>query len=37
MSNAGGMMAVIASLMAHLAYGGLLGSIAGGGEEAVAA
>ena len=33
MANIGGMMAVVASLMAHLAYGGLLGAIAGGGSE----
>ncbi len=32
MANMGGMMAVIASLMAHLVYGGLLGQIAGGGS-----
>ena len=36
MANIGGMMAVMASLIAHLVYGGLLGSIAGGAEEAVA-
>lgn len=32
MANMGGMMAVMASLMAHLVYGGLLGQIAGGGS-----
>lgn len=32
MSNVGGMMAVIAALMGHLVYGGLLGAIAGGGK-----
>lgn len=31
MSNVGGMMAVIASLIGHLVYGGLLGVIAGYG------
>jgi len=35
MSNIGGMMAVMAALMGHLVYGGLLGAIAGGGETAV--
>ncbi len=37
MANIGGMMAVIASLMAHLVYGGLLGAIAGGGTVAQSA
>ena len=32
MSNIGGMMAVMAALMGHLVYGGLLGAIAGSGE-----
>ena len=32
MSNIGGMMAVMAALMGHLVYGGLLGAIAGIGE-----
>ncbi len=36
MANIGGMMAVIASLMGHLVYGGLLGAIAGGGSAAEA-
>ena len=31
MSNVGGMLAVIASLVVHLVYGGLLGVIAGYG------
>ena len=31
MSNVGGMMAVIAALIGHLVYGGLLGVIAGYG------
>ena len=31
MSNVGGMMAVIAALIGHLVYGGLLGGIAGHG------
>ncbi len=31
MSNVGGMMAVIASLVAHLLYGGILGAVAGHG------
>ena len=30
MANIGGMMAVMASLMGHLVYGGLLGALAGG-------
>jgi uncharacterized membrane protein YagU involved in acid resistance len=34
MSNIGGMMAVMAALMGHLVYGGLLGAIAGNGETA---
>ena len=33
MANIGGGMAVMASLLAHLVYGGLLGSIAGGGAR----
>ena len=33
MGNIGGMMAVVASLMAHLVYGGMLGAIAGGDDE----
>ena len=33
MSNIGGMMAVMAALMGHLVYGGLLGAIAGNGEK----
>ena len=33
MANIGGMMAVIASLMGHLVYGGLLGALAAGGAE----
>ena len=33
MSNIGGMMAVMAALMGHLVYGGLLGAIAGNGEN----
>ena len=33
MANIGGMMAVMASLMAHLVYGGLLGAIAGDGAN----
>ncbi|MFV2038545.1 MAG: DUF6789 family protein [Paracoccaceae bacterium] len=37
MSNIGGFLALMASLMGHLVYGGLLGYIAGGGEEEVAA
>ena len=32
MSNIGGMMALVASLMGHLVYGGLLGAIAGEGS-----
>jgi len=32
MANIGGMMAVMASLIGHLVYGGLLGAIAGGGS-----
>jgi hypothetical protein len=35
MSNIGGMMAVMAALMGHLVYGGLLGAIAGGDETTV--
>ena len=34
MANIGGMMAVMASLMGHLVYGGLLGAIAGDGAAA---
>ncbi|NOR61777.1 MAG: hypothetical protein GQ535_04680 [Rhodobacteraceae bacterium] len=34
MANIGGMMAVMASLMGHLFYGGLLGALAGGGATA---
>jgi len=34
MANIGGMMAVVASLMGHLVYGGLLGAIAGGPSDA---
>jgi len=34
MSNIGGMMAVVASLMGHLVYGGLLGALAAGGADA---
>ena len=33
MSNIGGMMALAASLMGHLVYGGLLGAIAGEGAS----
>ena len=33
MSNVGGMMAVIAALIGHLVYGGLLGAIAGHGPS----
>ena len=33
LSNIGGMMAVMAALMGHLVYGGLLGAIAGNGEN----
>jgi Family of unknown function (DUF6789) len=33
MSNIGGMMAVVAALIGHLFYGGLLGAIAGGGGQ----
>ena len=36
MSNIGGMMAVVAALMGHIVYGGLLGAIAGGGETTAA-
>jgi uncharacterized membrane protein YagU involved in acid resistance len=36
MSNIGGMMALMASLMGHAVYGAILGSIAGGAEVAVA-
>jgi len=35
LSNIGGMMAVMAALLGHLVYGGLLGAIAGSGETAV--
>jgi hypothetical protein len=34
MANIGGMMALMASLMGHLVYGGLLGAIAGGDTAA---
>jgi len=37
MSNIGGMTAVMAALMGHLVYGGLLGVIAGNGENAIPA
>jgi uncharacterized membrane protein YagU involved in acid resistance len=37
MSNIGGMMALVASLMGHLVYGGLLGAIAGDGATSAAA
>jgi uncharacterized membrane protein YagU involved in acid resistance len=37
MSNIGGMMALVASAIGHIVYGGLLGAIAGGAEEAAAA
>jgi len=33
MSNIGGMMAVVAALMGHLVYGGLLGYLAGDGSS----
>jgi len=33
LSNIGGMIAVMAALMGHLVYGGLLGAIAGSGES----
>ena len=33
MSNIGGMMAVMAALMGHLVYGGLLGAITGSGQK----
>ncbi len=36
MSNIGGMMALVAALMGHIVYGGLLGLIAGDGATAVA-
>lgn len=36
MSEIGGMMALVASLMGHLVYGGLLGLIAGEGTKATA-
>ena len=36
MSNIGGMMALVAALMGHIVYGGLLGLIAGDGSAAVA-
>lgn len=36
MSNIGGMMALMASLIGHVVYGGLLGGIAGGAEEVAA-
>lgn len=34
MANIGGLMAVMASLMAHLVYGGILGAMAGGAPAA---
>jgi len=34
MANIGGLMAVMASLVGHLLYGGLLGAIAGDGSDA---
>ncbi len=37
MSNIGGMMALVASLIGHLVYGGLLGAIAGEGATSHAA
>ncbi|HHS83088.1 MAG TPA: hypothetical protein ENJ68_06165 [Devosia sp.] len=37
MSNLGGAMALLASLMGHLVYGGLLGAIAGDGARSAAA
>lgn len=37
MSNIGGMMALVASLMGHLVYGGLLGATAGDGSKTAAA
>ena len=37
MSNIGGIMAVMAALMGHLVYGGLLGALAGGASKAHAA
>jgi len=37
MANIGGMMAVMAALMGHLVYGGLLGALAGGERKAQAA
>ncbi len=37
MANIGGMMAVMAALMGHLVYGGLLGALAGGESKAHAA
>jgi len=35
MSNIGGMMALVAALMGHIVYGGLLGAIAGSGEKSL--
>lgn len=35
-ANAGGVMAVIGSLVGHLVYGGIQGAIAGGGETVAA-
>jgi len=35
MSNIGGMMALVAALMGHIVYGGLLGVIAGSGEKSL--
>ena len=37
MSNVGGIMALVTSLMGHLVYGGLLGAIAGDGTQTVTA
>ena len=37
MANIGGMMAVMAALMGHLVYGGLLGALTGGESKAHAA
>jgi uncharacterized membrane protein YagU involved in acid resistance len=36
-ANAGGVMAVVGSLLGHLIYGGLLGAIAGGEQTMAAA
>ncbi len=35
MANIGGMMALVAALMGHIVYGGLLGAIAGSGEKSL--